>query len=212
MARMPPRQRVLPFDRSRTSRRAAVVGLIAGLAGCAANPPQTRSTDPDTGIVTWEAHTGGVSLKLSQILPDQVRAFYLGRGFDPAAAELLATGACVFQTVFRNESVSEGIRFHLGEWRALTAGGEVALRLDAHWQREWQARGVPPGPRTAFRFALYPTEHRYQVGDWNMGMTFYPLALGSEFDLRFVWWRDAQRYESVLRGVRCATDSVPEQP
>jgi len=188
------------------------VGLVVVVAACATNVRQNQGIDPDSGIVTWEVQADGVALRLSQILPDQVRAFYLGRGFEPDAAELLATRACVFQTVFRNDAVAQGIRFHLGEWRALTAEGEVPLRLEQDWQREWAARGVPSGPRTAFRFALYPTEHRYQIGDWNMGMTFYPLPLGSEFDLRFVWWRDAQRYESVLRGVRCATDSAVEEP
>lgn len=192
--------------------RLIAAGLVVALSACGTQARQTRSVDADTGIVTWETRTGGVTLRLSQILPDQVRAFYLGRGFDTEAAELLASRACVFQTVFRNDAVPEGIRFQLGEWRALTAGGEVPLKLEADWQREWTARKVPAGPRTAFRFALYPTEHRYEVGDWNMGMTLYPLPLGSRFDLRFVWWRGGERQEAVLRGVRCATDGVPVKP
>jgi hypothetical protein len=167
--------------------------------------------DPATGIETWELATQGVSLRLTQILPDQVRAFYLGRGFDVPSVELLATQACVFQTVFRNESSGGPIRFHLGEWRALTARGETPLRLDADWQHEWERRGVPVPARTAFRFALYPTEHAYAVGDWNMGMTFFPLALGSRFDLRFAWRAGETRLAAILRAVRCATDTVPRE-
>ena len=78
--------------------------------------------------------------------------------------------------------------------------------IEPKWQREWEARNVPAGPRTAFRFALFPTTHEYQAGDWNMGMTLYPLPLGSTFDLRFVWWSGGRRHESLLRGVRCAMD------
>jgi len=34
-----------------------------------------------TGRLTWEWQEAGVSFQLLQLLPDQTRAFYLGRGF-----------------------------------------------------------------------------------------------------------------------------------
>ncbi len=162
----------------------------------------------DNPAETREIRAAGVYLSLTQILPDQVRAFYLGRGFDAASAERLATKACVFQTVFRNEAVAGGIAFNLADWRARAPQGEMPLKLEPEWQREWERRGVAAGPRTAFRYALFPTEHRYDVGDWNMGMTTYALPLGSRFDLRFVWREGDRRREAVLRGLRCATDDV----
>ncbi len=162
----------------------------------------------DTPVETREIRASGVYLSLTPILPDQVRAFYLGRGFDADSAELLATKACVFQTVFRNESVAGGIAFNLADWRVRTAAGEQPLRLERDWQREWARRGVKQGPRTAFRYALFPTEHRYEVGDWNMGMTTYALPLGSRFDLTFVWHEGEKRHEAALRGVRCAVDDA----
>jgi len=172
----------------------AVLALLLAVAGAPAEARETR--------------VAGVSLSLTPILPDQVRAFYLGRGFDAASAELLATTACVFQTVFRNESVEGGIAFDLAEWRAHTAAGAQPLKLERDWQREWQRRGVPPGARSAFRYAFYPTAHRYAVGDWNMGMTSYALPLGSRFDLQFVWHEGTSRREAWLRDVRCATDDI----
>jgi len=190
--------------------RCFIIGLsVAIVAGHAMASNTVRRVDAATGIETWETRGSGVSLRLTQILPDQVRAFYLGRGFDPVTVERIATGACVFQSVFRNESVATGIRFDLEEWDVLYRGRERKLRVDADWQREWETRRIPAGPRTAFRFALLPTRHEYAVGDWNMGMTLYPLALGSEFDLRFVWWEGSERHEARLNGVRCATDSIP---
>ncbi len=164
------------------------------------------ATDPS--VDTREIRASGVYLSLTPILPDQVRAFYLGRGFDADAAELLATTACVFQTVFRNESAADGIAFNLADWRMHTSQGEKPLKLEPEWQREWERRGVAAGSRTAFRYALFPTEHRYNVGDWNMGMTTYALPLGSRFDLKFVWREGNKRHESLLRGLRCATDDV----
>ena len=158
-------------------------------------------------IETREIRVSGVYLSLTPILPDQVRAFYLGRGFDPASAELLATRACVFQTVFRNETVAPGIAFDLAEWRARTPKGDAPLKLEREWQREWAQRGVSSGARTAFRFAFYPTEHRYAVGDWNMGMTTYTLPPGSRFDLKFTWHVGDKRHEAVLSGIQCAAEA-----
>jgi hypothetical protein len=186
---------------------------IASLLFCAAvaaPAAETRdATDPETGIETWETAAHGVSLRLTQILPDQVRGFYLARGFDAEAVELIAAGACVFQTVFRNESASGAIEFNLTDWRIVTAKGERPLKLEADWQKEWGERGVPLAARTAFRYALYPTEHRYDIGDWNMGMTTYALPLGSRFDLRFAWREGGKRREAVLAGVRCAAETSP---
>lgn len=167
-----------------------------------------HTTDPDSGIESWEIHTRGVSLRLVQILPDQVRGFYSARGFDAESVELLATGACVFQTIFRNESAKRAIEFNLADWRVLATKGEQPLRLERDWQQEWGKRRVSASARTAFRFALYPTEHRYEIGDWNMGMTTYALPLGSRFDLRFVWRENSARREAMLHGVRCAKETA----
>jgi hypothetical protein len=186
---------------------------IATLLFCAAVAVPAAETrhapDPESGIETWETAAHGVSLRLTQILPDQVRGFYLARGFDAASVERLAAGACVFQTVLRNESAPGTIEFSLADWRIVTTRGEQRLKLEADWQKEWEKRGVPLPARTAFRYALYPTEHRYEVGDWNMGMTTYALPPGSRFDLRFAWREGDKRREAVLAGVRCATEARP---
>jgi hypothetical protein len=186
--------------------------IIACLLFCtavAAAADTRHTTEPESGIETWETAAHGVSLRLTQILPDQVRGFYLARGFDAASVERLAAGACVFQTVLRNESARSAIEFSLADWRSVSARGERPLKLEADWQKEWEKRGVPLAARTAFRYALYPTEHRYDIGDWNMGMTTYPLPLGSRFDLRFVWREGGQRREAMLSSVRCATEVRP---
>ena len=42
------------------------------LAGAAATE---SSTDPETGLVTWQTETAGIQVRLTQISPDQARAF-----------------------------------------------------------------------------------------------------------------------------------------
>jgi len=182
--------------------------LLTSISACNSTGVVTRRVEPGTGAQTAEIDVDGVYLRLTQILPDQVRAFYLGRGFDPESVERIATSACVFQTVFQNKAVHGGIRFDLREWIVVHGGQTHSLRVDADWQEEWVARGVKTGPRTAFRFALLPTEHRYAVGDWNMGMTLYPLPLGSEFAMRFVWRTGRGHHAAVLDGLRCANDDA----
>ncbi len=168
-----------------------------------------RAVDPVTGAESWEIHIKGISLKLAQILPDQIRGFYLARGFDVASTERIAA-ACVFQTIFRNKSAPGAIHINLADWRALTPEGEQPLKLKHTWNMEWEERGVPPGARTAFQWALFPTEQTFQTGDWNMGMTTIALPLGSRFDLRFVWSHKNKHREAVLRGILCATDTIPK--
>lgn len=180
------------------------------LASLGATAGETRhAVDPTTGVESWEIYIKGISLKLAQILPDQVRGFYLARGFDAESTERIAA-TCVFQTILRNKSAPGAIHTNLADWRVFTPEGEQPLKLKRAWKAEWEKRGVPPGARTAFRWALFPTEQTFEVGDWNMGMTTIALPLGSRFDLRFVWSYKNKRREAILRGILCATDTIPK--
>jgi len=182
------------------------LGAIVLLASAELSGAQARhAVNPETGIHSWEFKGQGVRLKLSQITPDMARGFYLARGFTEAAADAYARG-CVFQTEFQNESLSTAIHFDLADWLAVTPKGEQPLVLEPDWQREWAKLGVSAAARTAFRWAQYPTEHSYEHGDWNMGMTSYGLPPGSRFDLRFAWEGPDGTHQALVRNLRCADD------
>lgn len=182
--------------------------LLAALLGCAVAAgaaAQTRhAQDPDSGIESWEAGERGVTLALTQILPDQVRAFYLARGFGREDAEIYAR-ACVFQTVLRNDGDAV-VAVQLADWRALAARRAFRLRLEPEWQYQWAQRELPEAARIAFRWAQFPLEQHFEPGDWNQGMTAYPLPHGARFDLRFRWRVEGKTVEGVMKGVRCAAD------
>jgi hypothetical protein len=74
----------------------------------------------ETGLRSWEWREAGVSLRLVQRLPDQTRAFFQARGFSSAAADRIAN-ACIFQTIFRNES-EQPLSYLLDDWRILHRG------------------------------------------------------------------------------------------
>lgn len=158
----------------------------------------------ETGIESWELLDSGVRFSLTQILPDQARAFYLARGFDRAAADAYAS-ACVFQTVLSNEG-SAPIAFHLGDWRILRGKRALRLKTEPEWQHEWEQRQLADPARIAFRWAQFPLEQDFEPGDWNQGMTTYPLLRGACFDLEFKWRMGGEMKEGRLKGVCCAQD------
>ena len=202
------RFRRIPGDnRNRTVLRSILVGtalfnLFMFTMDSGAETQHNR--DPETGIETWEVLDRGMRLSLTQILPDQARAFYQARGFDSDAAEVYAK-ACLFQTVLRNESGGV-IAFRLADWRYLTGKRAFRLKLEPEWQYEWERRNLPEPARIAFRWAQFPLEQAFEPGDWNQGMMACPLPRGARFDLRFKWRADGKMFESDLKGVRCAED------
>lgn len=201
------RQRIevwgLRFFRINSSRLLAALLCCAAVAGAAAAETH-HARDPETNIESWETQEQGVNLNLTQILPDQARAFYLARGFDREAAEVYAS-ACVFQTVLRNEG-SAPISFHLGDWRMLKGKRAFRLKTEPDWQHEWEWRQLSEPARIAFRWAQFPLEQDFEPGDWNQGMTAYPLPRGACFDLKFKWRVSGKTREGILKGVCCAQD------
>jgi hypothetical protein len=191
----------------RPDRRAARV-LVLWLATLgSASAEVARSSDAATGLVTWAWHDGASRITLAQLLPDQVRAFFQGRGFSAAQSERVATG-CVFQLVIRNEApAAAAMTVELPAWRVERAGGDAGSpRLAAAWEAEWARLGVASGPRVAFRWALFPARQRFAPGDWNMGMLTFDLAHGATFDLHAAWRAGNQPRTVVFRDLACAEE------
>jgi hypothetical protein len=176
----------------------AVTLLAAGLAQAA----QEQRTDPDTGTETWETRAHGVTLRLTQILPDQARAFYINRGFSAEDVEPYAK-ACVFMTVLRNDAAPGAVEFKLANWRVRVNGILQSPRPVEDWDALWRQRGLAEPARIAFRWAQFPPEQEYEVGEWNQGMLATGLPAGSRFDLVARWRVEGKNYEGVLTDVRC---------
>jgi hypothetical protein len=169
------------------------------------------SVDAETGLATWQTETAGIQVRLTQISPDQARAFYQARGFSPAAAERYVA-ECVFMTVVRNVGDTP-IRHRLADWRYTAAGQPPrAIRSKTEWERLWQQHGVHEPSRIAFNWAQFPATQTFAPGDWNQGMTSYSVARGGQFDLRFVWRTvtgmnaGGKTHSGTLEQVRCADD------
>lgn len=164
------------------------------------------SIDPETGLATWQAETSGIQVRLTQISPDQVRAFYQARGFSTEAAERYAA-ECVFMTVVRNIGHTP-IQHRLADWRYESAGQPPrAIRSKAEWEGLWKQQGVAESARIAFTWAQFPATQTFAPGDWNQGMTSYKVPHGGAFTLHFSWHAGDKRYSGKLDQVRCADEN-----
>lgn len=159
--------------------------------------------DPDSGLVTWQTEQQGIQIRLTQISPDQARAFYLARGFSVPATEHYVA-ECVFMTVVRNIGEAP-IRHRLADWRYTVASeAPRALRSKSDWAALWQKLGVDEPARIAFAWAQFPAAQTFAAGDWNQGMTTYRVARDQPFDLRVRWQAGGRKHAATLTNLRCA--------
>jgi hypothetical protein len=178
--------------------------LLSSLLASAVAAGVSTSHDPDTRLRSWTWTHDGIALRLAQLLPDQTRAFFLGRGFAEDVADRVAR-SCVLQTIFRNDG-TRVVEYDLASWSIIRPSERLALRTREVWDREWQAQGIAESPRIAFRWSLLPTTQRYEPGDYSWGMTSFGLPPGERFDLSLTVQVDGEPVSVVIPAIQCATD------
>jgi hypothetical protein len=173
---------------------------------------QVVGTDPEAGLPFWAWEDGALEIRLVQRLPDQTRAFFIGRGFSSAAADRVAR-SCVFQAIMRN--LAQGgqtpvLGIDLTDWRLDAGAGVRALVSKDVWDAEWVAAGESEAARIAFRWSLFPTTQELRGGDYNWGMISLGVPPGTRLDLMLSWTIDAEPRGAVLRGLTCAPEEILE--
>ena len=163
-------------------------------------------TENETGLHTWEWKHEGISLQLVQRSPDQTRAFFQGRGFSSAHADIIGR-ACVFQTIFRNDG-KQPLEYDLDQWKLTYRDKMLTLHTRERWDRQWEAKGVSQASRIAFRWSLLPTRQGFEPGDYNWGMTSFGLAPGESFDLSLVVIVNGMPVSALISEVECAVDNA----
>ena len=165
---------------------------------------QSSQINPATGAITWEIQSHGVYFSLTQLLPDQLRAFYANRGFSLTQIEPYAS-SCVYMTVLRNDNAPGIIRYTSNDWPVSFNNNPHALVSVKHWIERLIARGANNSSIIAFRWAQFPPEQEYRPGgDWNQGMLSVGLPAGSQFDISAIWKIGDMGYAATLTEVNCA--------
>ncbi len=181
--------------------------LLALVSGGAQGGETHDAQSPSLGATTWETETDKVRLRMTQVMPDQVRAFMVARGLDEKSVGEFANH-CVFVTELRNESKFP-ITYCMAEWRYVTQDGRPQVMLTKHdWLARFQFRHLTAPARLAFEWSQFPVEQTFFPGDWNEGMTTFDLPPGSTFDLVYRWMQGKTRHEGIVKNVECAALSA----
>jgi len=186
------------------------LATVLGLLGCPqAQATVTKTMDTETGLAGWKLSEGGFELELIQRLPDQTRAFFLGRGFSAVVADDIAR-SCVFQAIGRNRyGVSEhkSVSINLRQWLLKSDGRLHKVKLKEQWDSGWPKSAVSTASRIAFRWATFPTEQTFEpVGDYNWGMISFDLPPGTLFDLQVRWSVNGLEQQAWLQDLQCPAD------
>lgn len=168
--------------------------------------------DADAELPFWELRVAGMSLRLVQRLPDQTRAYFMGRGFSKAQAEQIAQ-SCIFQTIYKNTAPADSpliIAYDLNLWEVQHDGKVSKLKVREDWHRQWRQQQVKPAATIAFEWSLLPTRQTYKANDYNWGMTSFNLAPGSRFDLQLRWQENGMAKTARMEQLECAADIHPQ--
>ena len=183
-----------------------LLGAIASLYLGAATPVTAQEAGLEgPGVFRWQGD--GLRLETQALVHDQVRGFFIGRGFDEAGVNLLVNEACLFRSAFGNlatEPSAPHITIDQSEWRIFIGDEERQLRTRADWQPVWDRLGVDDEQRVAFKWALFPTQQEFAPTDYNWGMITFGLAPGTRFDLEIVWREGGEKRTTRLQGMECA--------
>ena len=185
---------------------AIITALLTGSFAIAVPAAEViTGKEAESGLLSWTWRDHGVSLQLVQRLPDQTRAFFLGRGFGTEEADRIAR-SCVFQTIFRNDGKLP-VEYDMNDWNAVSQGKRLPIQTREAWDRTWQEQNIQQGPRIAFRWSLLPTTQQFEPGDYNWGMTSYGLPPGVQFDLSLLIQVDGKTIGGRIPSVQCAADT-----
>ena len=158
----------------------------------------TKFTDPATGLISWKSESNGFSLQLIQLHPDYVTAVYDSRGLPKELIDGILK-YCVFGTIIKNET-NEDVAYNVADWRYTTKDGKIHnVKPKSEWLKEWEAMGI------GYRWSMLADNLTFSPGDWIQGFTTVMVEPGDEFDFTYRWTLRGKKFESTLKGIRCAS-------
>ena len=106
----------------------------------------------------------GLTIGVSVRTPEQIIAFYTGRGMPLAAAERLAAHCMV--TIGIDNGRDDIVWLEPARWRYTDAQGKPIARLSrAYWNKEWQRLKVPAANRATFGWTQLPERRDLQPSE-----------------------------------------------
>ncbi len=166
----------------------------------------TRHDQTASGLQGWVIREGAIEIQLNPLTQDQVRGFYLGRGFSNDIANDIAK-RCVYQGIVRNIS-SEGNRANLfvdlTAWRVSDLRGKAKLKDKRDWMDHWKAQGADDTALLAFRWATLPSQQNFdQSGDYGWGMIVFGDRTVENFSVMTEWQHNNEIKQQWVKDLYC---------
>ncbi|HHJ13224.1 MAG TPA: hypothetical protein ENJ79_02450 [Gammaproteobacteria bacterium] len=117
-----------------------------------------------------------VELEFRSRTPNQMRAFYLARGFERRMLDALQDQC--FITVRITNTGDRVVWLDLTDWRFEYQGKPLVRPHRRDWLARWARMGVPRAHRSTFRWTLLPERLDYQPGEREGGNIILPRVEG----------------------------------
>ena len=148
------RRVVGPNDKMRSAtslHRGVMVSLL--LTAGAIVPAAAQQQDGESRV---RFENEGVLLRVAPRTPEQIAAFYEGRGF-PATMIARVAEACLLTVGIRHHRPNDVVWLELDRWRFLASDGATLVRLDRpYWERLWEQLDVPKRFQATFGWTQLP--------------------------------------------------------
>ena len=177
-------------------------GLSIGMTSCVISAAGNNANP--------RINTKQLSMELRGNTPDQMKAFYEGRGFPQKARERIGN-TCYFTVIINNKS-NDILWLEPGNWRFMDKTGLRIKRFDHnYWKRYWKTEKLSLANQSTFTWTLLPDSRDLHPNETAGGnIVIEPVDHPFNLEARFKTGKDKRGSEIVLRfdGVKCAKDEV----
>ena len=181
-----------------------VLTLFAILPVLVLAVPGIASAQEAVKVSKWQQN--GLRFEIAPLGADQVRAFFIGRGFSSQNAGLIAKTGCIFRSAIGNTGTSVSdpdVEIDLSRWQVVSQARTGAPQNRGQWAATWKERGANEDAQTAFYWAMFPGKQVFSPTDYNWGMLSFALPPGTSFELNVVWKTGKIHYSKKLENLTC---------
>lgn len=148
-----------------------------------------------------------LEIRLSPRTPQQIAAFYEGRGFERPMIDVLREQCFITVSVYNKSP--DILWLDLAQWRFSDADGPIERAHRDRWRERWQSMGVPLAHQSTFRWTLLPELLDFQPDEREAGNLVLPrrgkpMRIEADFATRPD--RSGPTLHVSFEDVRCARD------
>jgi hypothetical protein len=187
--------------------RTFAFGLLTVLAMLSAQAAFAQQEDRPTPAGPW-FEDPSVFIRIVQRTPEQLTAFYLGRGFNQAAIERIL-GTCFVTPIIHNKTF-EVLWLELDNWRFSRGDEQIARIKRDYWPGKWVESQLPQAQRSTFWWTLMPEARDLRLDESVGGSVVIPWQDGP-FSLSMNFHTGADKQGPVktvvFEDLQCRTDT-----